>query len=483
MSQTATITLAELRTVDLFDDIDDSQLERWLAVAKPRLAEAEAIIAEQDEDMLGVQLLLEGSVRSLMVDRTRGRTEPIGHQDAPTWMGAIAVLTGGSLGVRIQCITPCRIAVIDAPDFRRLALSEPMVHRKVMQQVAPVMSRLTGIEHNRERLASLGTMAAGLAHELNNPAAAARRVAAQMSDVMSVISGAIAGFVNSGIEREDAQALVALQQEAAARAASASALDTLDAADAEDELLERLEALGVEEAWQLAEPLAAAGLDQDWLDRVATHAGRGTGKALGWVAATLTGDRLVAELQESTERMSGLVGAVKSYAYMDRGDLIEVDLHEGLDTTLVVLGHKLKHTAIEVKRCYDRDLPRLTVRGSELNQVWTNLLDNAIDALGETGRITITTSADGNCAVVEIADDGPGIPDAARDRIFDPFFTTKGVGEGTGLGLATARRIVVDRHDGSLTVESAPGRTAFRIRIPFKQRAEAPVETNGDAPR
>ncbi|MEA2458035.1 MAG: hypothetical protein QOC95_1007, partial [Thermoleophilaceae bacterium] len=281
MSQTATVTLADLRTVDLFDDLDDAQLEQWVEVAHERRAEPGDILAEQDEDMLGVQLLLEGTVRSLMVDRTRGRTEPVGHQDAPTWMGAIAVLTAGSLGVRMQCVSACRIAVIDAADFRRLALSQPPVHRKVMQQVAPVMSRLTGIEHNRERLASLGTMAAGLAHELNNPAAAARRVAAQIAEVLNVISSALAGFVYSGIEREDAQELVELQQEAMARAASAAALDTLDAADAEDELQERLEALGVEEAWRLAEPLAAAGLDQEWLDRVASHAGRGTGKALG----------------------------------------------------------------------------------------------------------------------------------------------------------------------------------------------------------
>ena len=151
--------------------------------------------------------------------------------------------------------------------------------------------------------------------------------------------------------------------------------------------------------------------------------------------------------------MSALVGAVKSYSYMDRGDLVEVDLHEGLETTLAVLGYKLKHTTIEVVRDYDRTLPKLTVRGSELNQVWTNLLDNAIDALGERGTITIATRADGDCAVVEIADDGPGIPDELATRIFDPFFTTKDVGHGTGLGLATARRIVVERHDGSLTLD------------------------------
>jgi signal transduction histidine kinase len=175
--------------------------------------------------------------------------------------------------------------------------------------------------------------------------------------------------------------------------------------------------------------------------------------------------------------MSHLVGAVKTYAYMDRGDLVEVDLHEGIETTLVVLGHKLKHTSIEVKRDYDRDLPRMTVRGSELNQVWTNLLDNAIDALGDSGTITISTRRDVDCVVVEIGDDGPGIPDDVRDRVFDPFFTTKDVGRGTGLGLGTARRIVVDRHGGSLILSSEPGRTVFSIRLPLTAPAAG---TGGD---
>jgi signal transduction histidine kinase len=185
----------------------------------------------------------------------------------------------------------------------------------------------------------------------------------------------------------------------------------------------------------------------------------------------LTAQGLAAELQESTRRMSALVGAVKTYAYMDRGELVEVDLHEGLETTLVVLGHRLKHTTIEVVRHYDRALPKLTVRGSELNQVWTNLLDNAIDALGESGTITITTRGDGNCAIVEIADDGPGIAPEIRDHVFDSFFTTKEVGRGTGLGLATVWRIVVDRHDGAVAVDSRPGQTTFRITLPLSQAA------------
>ncbi|HET8755015.1 MAG TPA: HAMP domain-containing sensor histidine kinase, partial [Solirubrobacteraceae bacterium] len=225
------------------------------------------------------------------------------------------------------------------------------------------------------------------------------------------------------------------------------------------------------EPWRLAEPLAAAGVDEAWLERVAAAAGPATGAAVGWVAAMLAAHGLAAELQESTRRMSDLVGAVKQYTYMDRGELVEVDLHDGLETTLKVLGHKLKHTSIAVVREYDRSLPKLTVHGSELNQVWTNLLDNAIDALGEHGTITISTRHKNACAMVDIGDDGPGIPPENRDRIFESFYTTKDVGRGTGLGLATARRIVVDRHDGSLTFDSEPGHTTFHVTLPIRQES------------
>jgi signal transduction histidine kinase len=461
------VTVQELRTVDLFEELDDAQLAEWVAVAHAYHVAAGGIIAEQGEENRGMQLLLEGDAQASLVDGAS--SEPVGRHKAPTWMGAIAALTGGSLGVRMRAETDCRMARIEAEDFRRLAFAQPAIHRRVMQQVAPVMSRITSQEQSRERLTSLGTMAAGLAHELNNPAAAARRAAAQMTEALEVISSSLARFVEAGVEREQAAGLVVLQQQAVSHAAASSALDALDAADAEDELLARLEALGVQEPWRLAEPLAVAGVDQAWLDRVAELAGPATDAALQWVAASLVASRLAIELEESTERMSSLVGAVKSYAYMDRGELVEVDLHEGLETTLAVLGYKLKHTQIQVVRDYDRALPKLTVRGSELNQVWTNLLDNAIDALGEQGTITIATHADGECAVVEISDDGPGVPEEAMPQIFDPFFTTKDVGAGTGLGLATARRIVVERHDGSLLLDSEPGRTTFRVRLPFSQ--------------
>ena len=461
------VTLAELRSVDLFDDIDDEQLAEWVPVASTEELEPGDLIFEQDEDPPGLKLLLEGEA---IVVRIEGeRTEPVGRQIAPTWMGAIAVLTGGPLGVRMKADTPSRVALVKADDFRRLAFSQPAVHQRVMRQVAPVMSRITGMEQNRERLASLGTMAAGLAHELNNPAAAARRAAAQMEEALEVIGSTMGRFVDSGIEREEASALVALQQEAVAGAEERTALDTLDVADAEEELIARLEELGVSEPWRLAEPLAAAGVDRAWLDRVSTLAGSATDAAVAWVAATLTARGLAGELQESTKRMSDLVGAVKSYAYMDRGDLVEVDLHEGLETTLAVLGHRLKHTEIEIVREYDKSLPKLTVRGSELNQVWTNLLDNAIDALGDRGTITISTRGEAGGARVEVSDDGPGIAPENRERVFDSFFTTKEVGHGLGLGLSTAHRIVVDRHHGTITLESEPGATSFGVWLPLTQ--------------
>jgi signal transduction histidine kinase len=456
-----------LRPIDLFDDLSDAELAEWEAVAHEFTLQPGDLLADPARPSHACHLLLEGTVQGLLVDGDR--TEPAGKHVAPTWMGAIAVLTGGVLGVRLVAETACRLARIEEPDFRRLAFAMPAVHDRVMRQVGPVMSRITAIEQNRERLAALGTMAAGLAHELNNPAAAARSAATQLVETLDTVNSTLRIFVEAGVERDEAEQLLRLQREAMERAASQTALDALDAADAEDDLRDKLEDLGIAEAWRLAEPLAAAGLDDAWLQQVIDLAGPAADAALRWVAATLTAHGLATELEESTDRMSKLVGSVKSYAYMDRGELVEVDIHEGLETTIAVLGHKLKHTEIKLDRAYDKALPKLTVRGSELNQVWTNLLDNAIDALGDRGTIRVRTRRDGDCAEIAIGDDGPGIPPAVREHLFDPFFTTKDVGHGTGLGLATARRIVVDRHDGSLTVDSRPGDTVFTVRLPLSR--------------
>jgi signal transduction histidine kinase len=459
------VTAADLRPVDLFDDLDDEALAEWAAAAEWRYPEPGDIVIDQGEAPEGMICLLEGTLQTFARDGER--FEPIAHQEAPTWIAAIASLSETPFGVRMVAVTPSRMALVPGPEFRRLALAHPPVHRRVMRQVGPIMSRITAIEQNRERLAALGTMAAGLAHELNNPAAAATRSAAELGEALQVIGSTLKEFVEAGIEREDAARIVELQEQATDQAAACSVLQALDAADAEDAMRERLEELGVPDAWRLAEPLALARVDDDWLRQVQALAGPATPAALRSVAASLTARRLVDELRESTERMSGLVTAVKAYAYMDRGGIVKADVHEGLETTLKVLAHKLKHTEIEIERDYDRTLPPLTVHGSALNQVWTNLLDNAIDAIDGAGTIALRTRRDGGCVLVDISDTGPGIAPEARAHVFEPFFTTKTVGQGTGLGLDTARRIVQEQHGGSLAFDTGERGTTFHVWLPL----------------
>ena len=458
-------TLDELRRIDLFDELDDEQLALWQQVAVIREVQADTVVAQARDPASGVLLLFEGVVQGLIFEA--GRIEPVTRQVAPTWMGAITALTETGFAGQMRALTDARLAVIGREDFTRLALRQRSVHRRVMRAVRVVSTRSAAREQNRERLASLGTMSAGLAHELNNPVAAARRAAADLAEALNVLSSALGVFVDSGIDRARAKELVAMQREAIDRAVSRGSLSALDEADAEDELLDCLERLGVAEPWRLTEPLAAAGIEAGWLGRLADVAGPAANAAVAWIAASLTARGLAAEIAESTDRMGKLVKAIKAYAFMDRGELVETDIHEGLETTLLVLGYKLKHTSIEIRRQYDQSLPKLTLRGSELNQVWTNLLDNAIEALRDSGRIEIMTQRDGPCARVDIADNGPGIPAAIRERVFDPFFTTKDVGEGTGLGLDTARRIVTERLGGSIEFDSAPGRTVFHIWLPL----------------
>ncbi len=454
--------VADLRPVELFDGLDDEQLAAIAAQAEVReYAKGESI---SDVTKPAVFLLLEGTAETFR--EMNGGEEPSGDHVAPTYLGAIAALTGSPLAVRVQAKTDVRLAAIDPEDFLEAAVANRSIMQLVLARVRPVVGRITAIEQNRERLESLGTMAAGLAHELNNPAAAAKRASAELADALEVLSSTIGVFVESGVSREQAEKLVGIQREVLAACRARAKIPQLELADAEDALTEALEGVGIGDAYRIVEPLAQAGVDAARLAAIEDLAGPATEAAVRWIAASLLARELAAELAESTERMSKLVAAVKTYAYMDRGGLVEVDVREGIETTLTILGHKLKHTTIEVRTEFADDLPRFLANGAELNQVWTNLIDNAIDALGDSGAITISAHRDGDCAEVDIGDDGPGIPAEVRERIFDPFFTTKEVGRGTGLGLDTARRIVVDRHRGSLNVESEPGRTVFRVRLP-----------------
>ena len=456
----------ELARIDLFDGLSADELAAWAEVTEIRETEPGELLLAQGVESPGLLLIFEGTAATQQA--SNGRIDPGTPNTGPTWIGAIAAITESALPLSVLAETKCRIAMVPREAFIELACAQPEVHRRVMKVIGPVMRGVNAREANRERLASLGTMAAGLAHELNNPAAAARRAASHLADALDIISSAIGDFVEKGIERDEAEKIVALQQEALASAKARGPLDGLDAADAEDEMIDALEECGIEDAWKLAEPLAAAGVDKDWLMRVDAIAGDATPKVLRWVTAGLTARGLAEELKDSTDRMSNLVKAVKTYAYMDRGDVVTADVHEGLESTLTILNYKLKHTQIKIDRHYDKSLPPLTMRGSELNQVWTNLIDNAIDALGEDGTITVSTQPDQGCIRVDIADDGPGIPAAVKARVLDPFFTTKPVGSGTGMGLDTARRIVEERHRGSLTFDTGAGGTVFHVWLPLE---------------
>ncbi|MBA2515904.1 MAG: cyclic nucleotide-binding domain-containing protein [Solirubrobacterales bacterium] len=459
------IGVEELRRVELFAELDDAVLARLAQRTREvRHAEGEDLVSA-GAPASHFLLLLEGEAQPIQPHRGVDLSER--RNVAPTYMGAISLLTERDWTVSMRATTPCVVGELPAADFLELVHTERSVERGAVRAMLDTIQRVEALVQRQDKLAALGTLSAGLAHELNNPAAAARRTVESLAEALETVQSTLGAFVESGVERLQAERLVALQREAVARAARAEVLDVLDASAREDAMTERLEALGVQEPWTVAEPLAAACLDAAWLDEVAASAGPASEAALRWVAASLTAQGLADELRESTERISALVGAVKEYSYMDQGAEQEVDVHLGLESTLTILGHKLDTGTLEVIRDYDRDLPRLSAHGSELNQVWTNLLDNAVDALAGSGTLTITTRTGREGRVeVEIADTGPGIPDEIRSRVFDPFFTTKGVGEGTGLGLESARRIVVDRHRGTLELDSDSSGTRARVSLP-----------------
>jgi signal transduction histidine kinase len=314
----------------------------------------------------------------------------------------------------------------------------------------------------REKLAALGQLSAGLAHELNNPAAAVRRAADQLSTALDSLQARTLRLGRLALTPEQIEAL-----KTARRTASATPpeLDPLTRGDREDAIAFRLEDLGLPDAWELAPDLVAAGLDVPDVEKLASALpAEAMADGIGWVADGVAIQGLIDDVRQGAERISTLVQAVKNYSFMDRGAVQDVDVREGLDSTLTMLKHKLGN--VSIIREYDPALPSIAGHGSELNQVWTNLIDNAVDAMGGAGKLSLRASATPEGVEVEIGDNGPGVPLEVQERIFQPFFTTKRMGSGTGLGLDIAYRIVVNRHGGTIRVASEPGDTRFVVRLP-----------------
>jgi signal transduction histidine kinase len=330
----------------------------------------------------------------------------------------------------------------------------------------------------RERLLALGSLSAGLTHELNNPASAAVRATASLRERVAGMRHKLALIAAHPKDPASLAALVRLQEEAAARVAKAPVLGPLETSDREDTITDWLDEQGIANGWDLAAVFTQAGLDTAWLDQVsATMADISSDPAvldssLRWIGYTVETELLMNEIDDSVTRISTLVGAAKQYSQLDRAPYQVVDVHDLLESTLLMLSGKIGD-GITVVRDYDRSLPRISAYPSELNQVWTNLIDNAVSAMDGTGTLTVRTARDGDQLLVEFGDTGPGIPAEIQNRIFEPFFTTKPVGQGTGLGLDISWRIVVTRHHGDLRVQSEPEDTRFQVRLPLTAQPDA----------
>ncbi|MEU6643458.1 ATP-binding protein [Saccharomonospora sp. NPDC046836] len=470
----------ELRTLFLFEHLTADQLDRLCREGYVESVEP-GVLYREGEPATCFYVLIEGEV---VLSRR------VGNEDVETTRtsqpGVYAGAWQAYLGDRVPQLYIGTLTVTVPSRFYVLAATGlGAIMREWFPMAVHMLEGLFFGFHNtqvaigqRERLLALGTLSAGLTHELNNPAAAAVRATASLRERVAGMRHKLEKIAGGRYDRATLETLIKLQEAAAEQAAKAPALSPMEASDREDAVGDWLDEHGIAGGWDLAPTFVAAGIDPDWLDRViAVLDASGEPDptildgAIRWLNYTVETEQLMSEIEDSTTRVSSLVDAAKQYSQLDRAPNRVVDIHDLLESTLTMLTHKIGD-GIRVVRDYDRSLPPVPVYAAELNQVWTNLIDNAVDAMEGRGTLTVRTAADGNRVLVEIGDSGPGIPAEIRGRIFDPFYTTKPFGQGTGLGLDISWRIVVNRHHGDIRVESAPGDTRFQVLLPLAPGGE-----------
>ncbi len=453
-------SVAELRSISTFADLPHEGLE-WLASHMGVIdLQAGEIIIHEGEPAEHIVVILRGELRA---EREDGRlyTARAGQVTGLLPFSRLTHFPSTS-----RAAAPTRVAKLHKQYFDEMLHQFPVLQGKLVSVLADRIRESATADQQREKLMALGKLSAGLAHELNNPASAARRAADNLHKALASVRSAALKLDRDGLPQDARVFLAKLECDWAERTGPQTALDTLERSDREDEISTWLQGHGIEAAWDLATALVDLGCTKDTLEDVARHVPpQFLNNVLVRLTAAFTISRLADEIENSTGRISELVRSIKEYSYMDQMPEQKVDIHGGLENTLVMLRHRLKN-GIEIVREYDRSLPEVCARGSELNQIWTNLIVNAADAMNEKGKLTIRTSRDNSFARIEVMDNGPGIPDNVKSRIFEPFFTTKPVGEGTGLGLDTVYRIVRNHH-GDVTFESKPGETCFIVRVPF----------------
>jgi len=453
---------SDLRGIFLFDGVSDDRLRELIeAGTEVRFGPGDVLFREA-EPADHWWMLVDGRIELL---RRSGHQESVfATMETPgQWSGGFRAWsdTPGYLATG-RGIEGGRVLRVPSGALHDVARSWFPFGLHLIEGFFQTVRSLEAQTRQHESLVALGTLAAGLAHEINNPASAAARAVDALSEACDSMIGSLVRLAEGSLSSEQFIRLDAMRRELEA-APSTSALAE---ADREAEILDWLDVRGIEDGWRIAPTLAAGGADPAWCDRAAEVLdGTTIGPGLEWVAAAVASDELLSEVKVATSRVSALVAAVRSYSQLDRAPLQSVDVTEGIESTLVMLGHKIG-PGIEVERDYAPDRPTIEAMPGELNQVWTNLIDNALDAMGDAGTLRISARPDGDRLVVEVADTGTGMPDAVRERAFEPFFTTKDVGEGTGLGLDISRRIVEERHHGEIEIDSRPGATVVRVRLP-----------------